>query len=168
VQVSEKYFTLAKQTFPSLTRDEWDKGMNGHGGTFADDASRVAWKYTCSRGKTGTPLYSLNGVPFEADPTWGLEDWLKAIDPLVQANNKIAHDTKEITLLKESMVRLGGVPRVPDRKVHHFAKHSDTTSLARVCSGVVNGHRPCEFLPRRAMCCQHDEACVLRTGCVKL
>ncbi|TMW56209.1 hypothetical protein Poli38472_008857 [Pythium oligandrum] len=165
VQVSDKLFALAQKTFPSLTKEQWSEGMSGHGGTFADDAARVAWKYTCSRGKSGTPLYTLNGVPFDADATWSFEDWLKVIDPLVKANTpKVA----EAELLKDAMTQFRGVPSVPDRQVTHLLKTGDAVTMARVCEGIVGGHRPCEFLPGRAMCCQFHEACVLRSGCVAL
>ncbi|KAG6584958.1 uncharacterized protein IUM83_08381 [Phytophthora cinnamomi] len=85
VQVTDELKALAKQTFPDLTDKQWERGMTGYGGTEADQHTRVAWKYACTRTVTGTPQYTLNGVPFEdADSSWKLEDWRKIIDPLVK------------------------------------------------------------------------------------
>ncbi|GMF15610.1 unnamed protein product [Phytophthora lilii] len=87
VQVTKELEELAKKTFPDLTDKQWEKGMTGYGGTEADQHTRVTWKYACTRTVTGTPQYTLNGVPFEeADSSWKLKDWLKVIDPLVQAS----------------------------------------------------------------------------------
>jgi len=87
VQVTHELKQLAQKTFPSLTDKQWERGMTGYGGTDADQHSRVTWKYACTRTVTGTPQYTLNGVPFEeADSSWKLEDWIKVIDPLVQAS----------------------------------------------------------------------------------
>ncbi|KAG1712107.1 hypothetical protein DVH05_009346 [Phytophthora capsici] len=85
VQVTNELKVLAKKTFPSLTEKQWEKGMTGFGGTEADQETRVTWKYACTRTVTGTPQYTLNGVPFEdADSSWKLNDWVKVIDPLVK------------------------------------------------------------------------------------
>ncbi|KAH7488161.1 hypothetical protein PRNP1_007396 [Phytophthora ramorum] len=87
VQVTNELKVLAKKTFPSLTDKQWEEGMTGYGGTEADQHTRVTWKYACTRTVTGTPQYTLNGAPFEdADSSWKLEDWLKVIDPMIQAN----------------------------------------------------------------------------------
>lgn len=89
VQVTEKLHKLAKETFPALTDAQWEKGMTGYGGTDADSNTRASWKYTCTRTVSGTPMYTLNGVPFEsADSEWSFHDWFKVIDPLVQANKE--------------------------------------------------------------------------------
>ncbi|RLN49194.1 hypothetical protein BBJ29_003705 [Phytophthora kernoviae] len=86
-QVTNDLKDLAQKKFSGLTDKQWEEGMTGYGGTKADEHTRVAWKYACTRTITGTPQYTLNGVHFEeADSSWGLEDWIKAIDPLVQAN----------------------------------------------------------------------------------
>lgn len=159
--MTDKLRVLAQKTYPTLTDAQWEKGMTGYGGTDADDKTRAAWKYSCSRGKAGTPLYNLNGVPFDADATWSFDDWFKVIDPLVKANEPS---------VSEVAIRMSGVPvgiATPDRKVMHFAKHN-TLSASSVCAGVTGGVRPCEFIPGRAMCCQSHEACVLRSGCVAL
>jgi hypothetical protein len=35
-------------------------------------ATRVSWKYGCSRGVYGTPTYHVNGVVINHDPSWTL------------------------------------------------------------------------------------------------
>lgn len=87
MQVTDKLFKLAKETFPALTHEQWAEGMSGFGGTDADSAARVSWKYTCSRTVSGTPMYTLNGVPLDADSAWSVEDWRKVIDPLLKARH---------------------------------------------------------------------------------
>jgi hypothetical protein len=97
VEVTEKFYELAKATFPKLTREQWEKGMTGYGGTDADSRSRESWKYTCSRSVSGTPMYTLNGVPFDAaDSEWTADDWQKIIDPMVEANRKTADDQEAV------------------------------------------------------------------------
>ncbi|KAE8899689.1 hypothetical protein PF005_g6205 [Phytophthora fragariae] len=86
VQVTDELKALAKKTFPDLKDEQWERGMTGYGGTEVDQHTRVTWKYACTRTVTGTPQYTLNGVPFEdADSSWKLEDWRKVIDPLVKS-----------------------------------------------------------------------------------
>lgn len=90
VQVTNELKELAKKTLPSLTDEQWEKGMTGYGGTKADQHTRVTWKYACTRTVTGTPQYTLNGVPFdEADSSWKLKDWLRIIDPLVKSKTNL-------------------------------------------------------------------------------
>lgn len=48
-----------------------------------ESETRTDWKYSCSRGVSGTPTYFLNDVPIAAEQTWTLEDWKKVIDPLL-------------------------------------------------------------------------------------
>jgi hypothetical protein len=167
VQVVQKLKTLAQKTFPSLTDKQWDEQMTGYGGTDVDDHTRESWKYTCSRGMSGTPMYTLNGVPFEADADWTFEQWFKVIDPLVKANKPALAVQVETQAWKD--VHLSGVPRVqPDRNVLHLVHTGEWTASAQVCEGVGGGARACEYVPGRAMCCQAGEACILREGCVPL
>ncbi|KAG7387426.1 hypothetical protein PHYPSEUDO_014189 [Phytophthora pseudosyringae] len=167
VQVVGKLKTLAQKTFPSLTDKQWDELMTGYGGTDVDDHTRESWKYTCSRGMSGTPMYTLNGVPFEADADWTFEQWFKVIDPLVKANKPTRAVEQEAQSWKD--VHLSGVPRAqPDRRVMHVVRTAEWTTTAHVCTGIAGGARACEFAPGRAMCCQADEACILREGCVTL
>ncbi|GMF26877.1 unnamed protein product [Phytophthora fragariaefolia] len=165
VQVVENLKKLAQKTFPSLTDEQWDKQMTGYGGTDVDDHTRESWKYTCSRGMSGTPMYTLNGVPYEADADWTFDQWFKVIDPLVKANRPAL----DLTQMAWKDAHLSGVPRVqPDRDVMHLVRAGEWASSAQVCEGIAGGARACEYVPGRAMCCQKDEACILREGCVAL
>ncbi|ETM99907.1 hypothetical protein PPTG_18447 [Phytophthora nicotianae INRA-310] len=167
VQVVKKLKKLAQKTFPSLTDKQWDEQMTGYGRTDVDDHTRESWKYTCSRGMSGTPMYTLNGVPFEAGADWTFEQWYKVIDPLVKANKPALELQAQTQVWKD--VHLSGVPRAqPDRDVMHLVSAGEWATTAQVCEGIAAGTRACEFAPGRAMCCQPDEACILREGCVLL
>ncbi|KAF0694104.1 Aste57867_14990 [Aphanomyces stellatus] len=72
---------LAQRTFPNLTDAQWDDGMAG--GSDRDGDTRVAWKYACSRGISGTPMFLLNDVAIDADPAWTTHDWLVFLKPYV-------------------------------------------------------------------------------------
>ncbi|XP_022311396.2 uncharacterized protein LOC111116698 [Crassostrea virginica] len=51
---------------------------------------RMDWKYGCTRGVSGTPLYAINGVVKVIKQTWSLADWMKILDPLVH-NSYVFH-----------------------------------------------------------------------------
>ncbi|KAF1773149.1 Thioredoxin-like fold [Phytophthora cactorum] len=148
VQVVGKLKTLAQKTFPSLTDKQWDEQMTGYGGTDVDDHTRESWKYTCSRGMSGTPMYTLNGVPFEADADWTFEQWYKVIDPLVKANKPVLEFQAETQAWKD--VHLSGNPRaLPDRDVMHLVRAGEWATTAQACEGLAGGTRACEFAPGR-------------------
>ncbi|KAI9919138.1 hypothetical protein PsorP6_011817 [Peronosclerospora sorghi] len=166
VQVVAKLKTLAQKTFPSLEDDQWDKQMTGYGGTEVDNLVRESWKYTCSRGMSGTPMYTLNGVQFVAGADWTFEQWQKVVDPLVKANKPLVNLDAETQTWKD--VSLRGAPRsLPDRDIMYFVHAGELNTTAQVCE-KAGGTRSCEFAPGRAMCCEADEACILREGCVSL
>ncbi|RLN50181.1 hypothetical protein BBJ28_00023987 [Nothophytophthora sp. Chile5] len=168
MQVVAKLKTLAQKTFPSLTDAQWEEGMTGYGGTEADSQTRVSWKYTCSRGMSGTPMYTLNGVPFEADADWSVDQWRHIIDPLVKANKPSLEEEGELQAAWKDE-HLSGAPRShPDRDVMHLVRSGEWATAAQACEGVAGGARACEYFPGRAMCCQGHEACILRDGCVAL
>lgn len=92
-EVTDKLREVAQDTFPDLTRKQWESLMTGYGGTEADFQARAVWDYACTRGVSGTPSYVLNGVPFEAaDASWDFQDWFAVIDPLVRANKPARTD----------------------------------------------------------------------------
>jgi hypothetical protein len=171
--VTDKLWQFAKKTFPSLKEEDWKRGMTGYGGTDADSEARVAWKYTCSRGISGTPMYTLNGVPFnEADSDWSFEQWRKVIEPLVNANQEEEEqEMEDKTLQIANTMSLHGMPPLPDRQVFLLKENTLKNAPASVCTTYAGGQtkfRPCEFVPGKAMCCDVNEACVLHTGCVTL
>lgn len=52
--------------------------------TLVDMNIRMDWKYGCTRGVSGAPLYAINGVVKVIDKEWSLTDWRGVLDPLVQ------------------------------------------------------------------------------------
>lgn len=51
-----------------------------------DQATRISFKYGCSRGVVGTPTYLVNGVAVAgADDSWSVEDWGKLFDPMMKS-----------------------------------------------------------------------------------
>ncbi|EFJ21304.1 hypothetical protein SELMODRAFT_271243 [Selaginella moellendorffii] len=49
-----------------------------------DQAGRISFKYGCSRGVTGTPVFFVNGVPLSnVDASWGIDEWANILDPLL-------------------------------------------------------------------------------------
>ncbi len=48
-----------------------------------DAGCRTSWKYGCSRGVTGTPVWLVNGVQVGADPLWTLKQWIALLDPVI-------------------------------------------------------------------------------------
>jgi hypothetical protein len=50
-----------------------------------DSATRHSWKYGCSRGTYGTPMFLVNGVWFNAAlSTWTADQWVTALTPYLQ------------------------------------------------------------------------------------
>uniref|UniRef100_A0A194ANN1 Thioredoxin-like fold domain-containing protein n=1 Tax=Pinctada fucata TaxID=50426 RepID=A0A194ANN1_PINFU len=45
--------------------------------------TRTEWKYTCSRGFSGTPTFTVNDVLVAADPKWTVSEWRQVLDPLL-------------------------------------------------------------------------------------
>lgn len=58
--------------------------------TLVDMNIRMDWKYGCTRGVSGTPLYAINGVVKVIDKAWSLTDWRVVLDPLVR-NSYVFH-----------------------------------------------------------------------------
>jgi len=48
-----------------------------------DEATRLAWKYACTRGVYGTPMFTVNDVFVQAQADWTLEQWIDLIKPLL-------------------------------------------------------------------------------------
>uniref|UniRef100_K1PH68 Uncharacterized protein n=1 Tax=Magallana gigas TaxID=29159 RepID=K1PH68_MAGGI len=51
---------------------------------------RMGWKYGCTRGVSGTPLYAINGVVKVIDKAWSLTDWIGVLDPLVRKSSSFS------------------------------------------------------------------------------
>lgn len=49
-----------------------------------DMATRISFKFGCSRVVTGTPYFFLNGIPiYDADSSWSFFQWASIIEPLL-------------------------------------------------------------------------------------
>jgi len=46
-------------------------------------ATRVSWKYGCTRGVAGTATFFVNGVIVNGESNWTVADWAKVLDPLL-------------------------------------------------------------------------------------
>lgn len=78
-QVISKFGSLAEKSVGVPAADF----IASIGGTVSDSATRVSWKYGCSRYVSGTPTFMLNGVQVAADPSWTLAQWMQLLDPFV-------------------------------------------------------------------------------------
>lgn len=180
VQVTDQLQGIAQYIFPSLTDEQWKKGMSGYGGTDADDQARVSWKYTCTRGMSGTPMYTLNGVPINADALWTVEKWKKLLDPLIKGNRAKWYGLPVYNQHVNDMMEDNGKPKAPPKPCGHpleavafqvSAKREDVhihepqMLLASVCVDTPGG-RPCEYTKGVAQCCIGHDICVMNTGCV--
>lgn len=52
--------------------------------------ARIGWKYTCSRGVSGTPTFMVNDVLVNAYSSWTVTDWKTLIDPLLADHSSTA------------------------------------------------------------------------------
>jgi len=70
---------LAKQA-TGISPDVFKKGVSNED---IDEATRLAWKYACTRGVYGTPMFTVNDVFVQAQADWTLEQWIDLIKPLL-------------------------------------------------------------------------------------
>ena len=70
-QVISQFGDLAQKSL-SVSKDNFVAGLNNR---TLDLELRTAWKYACSRGITGTPIFLLNGVTAPAESTWSVQQW---------------------------------------------------------------------------------------------
>eukprot|EP00742_Colponemidia_sp_Colp-10_P004023 GILJ01004291.1.p1 GENE.GILJ01004291.1~~GILJ01004291.1.p1 ORF type:complete len:266 (-),score=26.78 GILJ01004291.1:164-961(-) len=106
-----------------------------------DWATRVSWKYACSRGVAGTPSYLVNGVAVNADTNWTLADWKSLLDPLYTAK-----------LTQAS---------------HTFCNRAVMNSYRGLVSADTcpSGQEVCKYLPGKTECCTKGESCIPNVGC---
>ncbi|KDO26685.1 hypothetical protein SPRG_20484 [Saprolegnia parasitica CBS 223.65] len=153
VQVVDLLFDWASTAFPKLTKEAWSAQMTGHGGSDMDEKTRQLFRYSLAHGISGTPMFYLNGVHYDAaDSSWSFEQWRKTIQALVDANTPATQhdvDTSAAMLMASSR-------RLPSRRVYH----GDVTD--GICDGA--GHA-CEFFHQQTMCCSADEVCIVQHGC---
>lgn len=154
-QVTEVFVQLAQRTFASteFNTTAFHKSLREMNGP-----TRVAWKYACSRGVTGTPIYFVNGMPVpQADASWTLAQWQRLIDPLVHVNRPTTvFDSLSFETLTD--VR-------PTRPMFPF--HEGAAQKFRCQAMALHA---CEIVPRagesvHSMCCTKDEFCFPTAGC---
>jgi hypothetical protein len=68
-----------------ISRDEFLAGVQP--GTDFDFETRTSWKYACSRGITGAPVFLLNGVKIDADESWTEQQWHKLLSPFLPSRS---------------------------------------------------------------------------------
>jgi len=62
---------------------ELKKGVSDVG---IDESTRLAWKYGCTRGVYGTPLFTVNDVFVQAQADWTVAQWISLIKPVTKLN----------------------------------------------------------------------------------
>lgn len=151
-------------TFPALTKQSWDKGMSGYGGTAMDGQTRTAWKYACSRGVTGTPIFFVNGVPVEANAEWTVKQWVNLIDPLLHANEEPSN-VKRQNVSSSSSLTSSNLERSVVAQRPWFHMNQKNADLWH-CSTSSEDLHACEFEENKTMCCLSHEWCIPEQGCM--
>lgn len=77
-QVVQQAAALAAQTVDGVSAAAFINGMQDPN---LNEATRISWKYGCSRGVTGTPSHFVNGLSVDAD-SFTLAQWTALLDPL--------------------------------------------------------------------------------------
>lgn len=151
-QVTDRLAKLAMETFGRLTEEEWKMGMSGHGGTSMDDKTRVAWKYACSKGVTGTPIFFLNDVLIDADASWSEQQWKELLSQYHEQEIVLQAAPLPVRELKTIMTK---------RPV--FLLHEED-AYQSYCA--YSNLQACEFEHEKSMCCTTQEFCLPQAGCV--
>ncbi|XP_055863062.1 uncharacterized protein LOC106069290 [Biomphalaria glabrata] len=86
IQVFDFLTNLAKTLFP-VSADQFKKGAYS---ADIDSVTRLEWKYGCTRGVYGTPLFTVNDVFVNADPTWPASKWIELIKSVLPSNRSSA------------------------------------------------------------------------------
>ena len=127
-----------------VSQAAYDAGM-------ADDnineATRVSWKFACSKTVLGTPTFFVNGVQVNGDPSWTLADWRSMLDPLLQPQPSA---TKIAAIQKHACKK--------QRAAHlrRFVKAPQTCPV---------GEPTCTYAPGKTECCFAGEMCIPNVGC---
>ena len=64
--------------------------MKGFDDKLIVQKSRYAWKYGCSRGISGTPMFLVNGVFMADGPDYSVHQWENFIESLINSNETAA------------------------------------------------------------------------------
>ncbi|XP_035824507.1 uncharacterized protein LOC106011198, partial [Aplysia californica] len=94
VQLKVHLFPLPYHRNSHVMSKETEKGAKSLSSSFSirrfsvsdeaiDSATRLAWKYGCTRGVYGTPLFTVNDVFVQAQDNWTVAQWVALIKPLL-------------------------------------------------------------------------------------
>jgi len=81
VQVEDAMGKLAEQT-PGVNIPRAAMVADLHSSAL-DQATRISWKLSCSRGVSGTPTFFANGARLAAGPSWTVRQWMALIDQVL-------------------------------------------------------------------------------------
>lgn len=138
---------LVQQTF-LVNASTWDTSL-----AKANAITRVAWKYACARGVTGTPVYFVNGMPLtQAEASWTLGQWKAVIDPLLLVGKTPAVVRPVLVMPRRPVFRLDAVAAQRERCAP-MDLHACDVSTPGTSSAA------------QSMCCTQDEVCFPTVGC---
>lgn len=86
IQVLDALLAPMAQTVCGIEPKDFKDGVAS--GTPIDSNTRLAWKYGCTRGVYGTPMFTVNDVFVNADPSWTVAQWVNLIKPLLKDSRK--------------------------------------------------------------------------------
>eukprot|EP00252_Welwitschia_mirabilis_P006366 TRINITY_DN1721_c0_g1_i2.p1 TRINITY_DN1721_c0_g1~~TRINITY_DN1721_c0_g1_i2.p1 ORF type:complete len:221 (-),score=7.39 TRINITY_DN1721_c0_g1_i2:230-892(-) len=79
-QITQQVIDFAVEKLGNSTRVQFESGFRD---SDTDTATRISFKYGCSRAVTGTPYFFINGMPFVSDETLDYSKWKTMIDSLL-------------------------------------------------------------------------------------
>ncbi|WOL16796.1 hypothetical protein Cni_G25584 [Canna indica] len=76
---------MARMAIPAIGKNSLPSFLSGFNDSATDSATRISFKYGCSRAVTGTPFFFVNGMPLlQADDSpLDYKAWRNIIDPLL-------------------------------------------------------------------------------------
>lgn len=83
--VLKRIVQLAVDNFNELLPSEFESLFEaGFSDSRTDLATRISFKFGCSRVVVGTPYFFVNGIPlYDADSSWTFSQWADIIEPLL-------------------------------------------------------------------------------------
>ncbi|RWW73912.1 hypothetical protein BHE74_00018184 [Ensete ventricosum] len=79
---------IAKLAVAAVGKHSLSSFLSGFDDPATDSATRISFKYGCSRAVTGTPYFFVNGVPLsQSGSALGYKKWRSILDPLLEKRN---------------------------------------------------------------------------------
>ncbi|CAL9094948.1 DSBA-like thioredoxin domain containing protein [Musa troglodytarum] len=76
---------MARLAVAAIGKNSLSTFLSGFNDTRTDSATRISFKYGCSRGVTGTPFFFVNGMPLsQSGSELDYKEWRSIIDPLLE------------------------------------------------------------------------------------